>query len=321
MRDTSICACGKIATYAFNDEAALMTAVLSILLALFLQGSNFADRTYEVYVPESYVAPAPLLLVLHGAGGTGARSQGWLGLDELADEYGFIVAYPDGLANNWDFGNGLPTRTGTPYRVDDVGFLVWLVDKISQDYPIDRERVFAAGMSNGALMTYRLACAAPETFAAIAAVAAPVYVPAVAGCADTPVSVLYIHGTEDRILPWDRVLTRSGQVFGLSAFDTFAYWSRHNRCSQDPADLQAEELPDTNRNDGSTVRHLALTECEAGTEVHFYGIEGGGHTWPGHPFTVDLELGQLNRDMDASAVIMAWLAGLPLRASTPKAGE
>jgi polyhydroxybutyrate depolymerase len=298
-----------------NNEAALMIAALSILLALFLQGTDFADRTYELYVPENYVEgqAAPLLLVLHGAGGTGARSQSWLGLDELAEESGFIVVYPDGLANNWDFGTGLPTRSGTPFRVDDVEFLVWLVDEIGSDYTIDRERVFAAGMSNGALMTYRLACEAPETFAAIAAVAAPVYVPAVRGCEDTPVSVLYIHGTEDRILSWDRVLLRNGQVFGFSAFDSFAFWLQHNGCDQ--ADIQAEELPDTDPEDDSTVRHLAVDDCAEGTEVHFYGIEGGGHTWPGHAFDVDLELGQLNMDMDASAVIMDWLAGLPVRGS------
>jgi polyhydroxybutyrate depolymerase len=294
-----------------------MIAALWMVLALLVQDIDFADRTYELYVPASYSdgQPAPLLLVLHGAGGTGARSQGWLGLDELAEENGFIVAYPDGLANNWDFGNGLPTRTGTPYRVDDVGFLVWLVDEIGKDYTIDRERVFAAGMSNGALMAYRLACEAPETFAAIAAVAAPVYVPAVRGCEDTPVSVLFIHGTEDPILSWERVLTRNGQVIGLSAFDTFAFWSRHNGCSQDVDDIHAEALPDTDPDDGSTVRHLALTDCADGTEVQFYGIEGGGHTWPGHAFDVDIELGNLNMDMDASAVIMDWLAGLPVRGS------
>ncbi len=292
-----------------------MIAALSILLTLFAQDIDFADRTYELYVPENYVEgqPAPLLLVLHGAGGNGARTQGWLGLDELADESGFIIAYPDGLGSNWDFGSGLPTRSGTPFRVNDVEFLVWLVDEIGKDYTLDRERVFAAGMSNGALMTYRLACEAPETFAAIAAVAAPVYIPAVRGCKDTPVSVLYIHGTEDRILPWERVLTRNGQVFGLSAFDTFAFWSQHNGCSQDAADIQAVELPDIDPDDGSTVRHLALDDCAEGTEVHFYGVEGGGHTWPGRPFAVDLELGNLNRDMDTSAVIMDWLAGLPVR--------
>jgi polyhydroxybutyrate depolymerase len=301
--------------------------IVWLLLALLIQDVDFADRTYELYVPESYAEgqPAPLLLVLHGAGGTGARTRGWLGLDELADENGFIVAYPDGLANNWDFGNGLPTRSGNPFRVDDVGFLVWLVDEIGKSYRIDRERVFAAGMSNGALMTYRLACEAPETFAAIAAVAAPVYVPAVRGCEDTPVSVLHIHGTEDPILPWDRVLTRGGQVLGLSAFDTFAFWSQHNGCSQDQADIQAEELPDSDPDDGSTVRHLALDDCAEGTEVHFYGIEGGGHTWPGHPFNVDLELGNLNMDMDASEVIMHWLTHLPVRRSsseaTPESGD
>jgi polyhydroxybutyrate depolymerase len=154
-------------------------------------------------------------------------------------------------------------------------------------------------------------------------VAPPVYLPAVRGCNQTPVSVLFIHGTDDRILPWDRVRLRTGQVISLSAFDSFAFWAQRNGCSADPGNIQAEELPNLAPDDNSTVRHLALVGCVDGTEVQFYGVEGGGHTWPGHPFNIDLDLGTLNRDIDASEVIMRWLAGPPVRGSeeTPEAGD
>ncbi len=275
---------------------------------------DFSERTYTLYVPESYdeAQPAPLLLVLHGAGGSGERSRDWLGLDALAEEAGFIIAYPDGIGRNWDFGAGIPT-TGGALAVDDVGFLVWLVEQIRETYAVDTERVFAVGMSNGALMAYRLACAAPETFSAVAGVAAPLYLPAAQNCDSTPVSVLFIHGTDDPILPWERVRLRNGQIVGLSAFETFAFWAQRNQCSSSPDDLQAEELPDNAPDDGSVVRHLALYDCAAGTEVHFYGVEGGGHTWPGRPFDVELELGPLNNDIDASQVILAWFAARPAR--------
>ncbi len=282
---------------------------LIFLASSAAQEADFSDRTYALYVPESVTdaTPAPLLVVLHGAGGSGSRTQGWLGFDALADDYGFIVVYPDGLANNWDFGAGLPAR-GSPVRVDDVGFLVWLVEKLADEYPVDRQRVFVTGMSNGALMAYRLVCSAPETFKAAAGVAAPLFVASARDCVRTPQPILMMHGTADRILPWEQRRLSSGAVVSLSVLESFSFWARRNGC--DLYSLQTEELPDTDPDDGSTVEHLAFYDCEQGTEVHLYGIKGGGHTWPGRLFTIDLELGILNRDIDASAVIMDWFAHL-----------
>src|SRR5687767_13908091 len=108
--------------------------------------ADFAARTYELFVPESYHAnvPIPLVMVLHGASGSGARSQAWLGFDELAEAENFIVVYPDGLYNNWDFGSGVPTPDG-PMQVDDVGYLTDVVHELEADYNIDPARVFVTG--------------------------------------------------------------------------------------------------------------------------------------------------------------------------------
>lgn len=288
---------------------ALLLAVLILLAPPMVQESAFADRTYELFVPDMAAESEllPLLVVLHGAGGTGARTQGWLGFDELAEAAGFIVVYPDGIANNWDFGAGIPTRDGR-LQVDDVGFLVWLVAELAKTHPVDTDRVYVAGMSNGALMAYRLMCSAPDTFRAAAGVAAPLYIAAARDCARTPQPILFMHGTADRILPWNQLRLRSGLVVALSASESFTFWARRNGCNLSA--VQVENLPDTDPNDGSTVQHLALTDCERGAEVHFYNIEGGGHTWPGHPFNIDLELGNLNRDIDASAIILDWFASM-----------
>jgi polyhydroxybutyrate depolymerase len=267
--------------------------------------ADFAARTYELFVPESYdaAAPVPLVMVLHGASGSGARSEVWLGFDELAEAENFIVVYPDGLYNNWDFGAGVPTPDGV-IEVDDVGYLTSVVAELEADYNIDPARVFVSGMSNGAVMAYRLACEAPDTFKAVAGVAAGVFTMAVQNC-DQPIQVLFIQGSEDRILPWDGMML-NGQYVGLSAADSLSFWAQLNSCNTQTDAVIQTDIADTDQEDSSSVKQISMTDCAEDTEVQFYAVVGGGHTWPGHPFDVELELGALNMDMDATQVIWEW---------------
>ena len=295
------------------SKIAMMILCLLTLVPLQAQeatpDADFAARTYELFVPDSYDAdtPAPLLMVLHGASGSGARSQAWLGFDALAEAENFIVVYPDGLYNNWDFGAGVLTPDGY-IQVDDVGYLTSVVDELEADYNIDPARVFVAGMSNGALMAYRLACEAPDTFKAVAGVAAGVFVMAAQNC-DKPIAVLFVQGSEDQILPWDGTLL-DGQYVGLSAADSLSFWAQLNGCNTKTDAVKQADLPDSDKTDHSTVKQISLTDCADGTQVQFYAVVGGGHTWPGRPFDVDMELGAVNMDMDATQVIWEWLAGL-----------
>jgi polyhydroxybutyrate depolymerase len=272
---------------------------------------EFAARTYELHVPDSYQngQAVSLLMVLHGASGSGARTEKWLEFDEIADSAGFIAVYPDGIYNNWDFGAGVPTPGGSTLRVDDVGYLVWLVGELEKTYTIDPDQVFVTGNSNGALMAYRLACEARATFRAVAGVAAGVFVQAVQKCQDRPIPVLFVQGTEDKILPWDGTML-NGQYVGLSAADSLSFWSKFNHCNTAKEAVQQESLPDVDETDSSTVTHIALTDCAGGSQVQFYAIVGGGHTWPGKPFDVGFDLGAVNLDIDATQVIWDWFAGL-----------
>ncbi len=271
----------------------------------------FSERTYELFVPESYSddLPMPLVIVLHGASGWGARTRDWLGFDTIAEEMGFIVVYPDGIANNWDFGGGVLTDAGVT-RIDDVGFMLWLIDNLAESYSIDMDSVFVVGISNGALMAYRLACEAADRFTGVAGVAAPVYVIAVQNCDSAPIPLLFMHGTMDPILPWARTVYRNGALASLSAPESMTFWAQRNRCNTSRDAVQVEEIPDIVTDDESTVQHIYITDCADNTEVHFYGIVGGGHTWPGHPFDVDIELGAVNMDIDATVVIMNWFQSL-----------
>jgi len=126
------------------------------------------SRTFHLYRPAGLSDGAALVVMLHGGFGTGAQAERSYHWDSEADGGHFLVAYPDGLMRAWNAGTccGEPKRTNT----DDLGFITAMVGAIEQEMPIDRARIYATGMSNGAMMALRLGCQT-DTFAAIAPVA------------------------------------------------------------------------------------------------------------------------------------------------------
>src|SRR6187200_2649693 len=193
-----------------------LTALVTVLLscAAYSGGRAFAlpagdapgelmfgglPRTYQVYVPAGVDHPAGLVVNLHGAGMTGTEQAALTNYNGVADQYGFVVAYPDGIDFSWADGRGasVPDRQG----VDDVGFLVALVDRLSRDYGIPPGRVFATGMSAGGFMATRLACDRADVFSAVAPVAATLG-SGVACNPSRPVSMLAFSGTADPVVPF-----------------------------------------------------------------------------------------------------------------------
>jgi polyhydroxybutyrate depolymerase len=143
----------------------------------------------------------------------------------------------------------------------------------------------------------------------------------VQNCEDRAISVLSIQGTEDRILPWDGT-DLNGQHVGLSAAESLTFWTRLNHCDTSKDSVKAENLPDSDTTDHSTVTHIPIVDCADGSQVQFYAIVGGGHTWPGHPFDPGFDIGATNLDIDATQIIWDWFAGLNTNAtpeSTPPA--
>ena len=134
------------------------------------------ERSYIVHVPRDIVTnPWPVLLNFHGSGSSAAGQQAYSHMDETSDREGFLAVYPNGTGM---FGNRLLTwNAGTccgyalNNKVDDVGFVHALIDDLEKHTDIDRARIYATGLSNGAMMTYQLAGKAPELIAAIAPVA------------------------------------------------------------------------------------------------------------------------------------------------------
>jgi polyhydroxybutyrate depolymerase len=253
------------------------------------------ERTYRIYIPDS-AEPMPLVIVLHGAGGTGAWIESFSGFNDLADEEKFAVVYPNGINRVWNDGRVGDTRIG---NIDDVGFMTKIIDFLSEK--LDIEGVYVAGYSMGGMLSFRLACEMPDTINAIASVAStfPEYL--VTACADTaPVSVLIIQGTDDPVVPWAGV--RGGY---LSAVNSLTYWANHNGCTIG-SEISVQDDVDTG--DHTRILREGFSACDDNADVTLYGIFYGGHTWPGRPFEAPFQLGLTSADMDATQAIWAFFA-------------
>jgi polyhydroxybutyrate depolymerase len=263
------------------------------------------DRPFLLHTPASGPRPAPLVLELHGRGIDPRRFDGlWTGYSALSDEAGFLLAMPAAVGGIWNDG-----RSGGPRRVlvDDVGYLLAVVDHLVADDAVDPERVYVVGMSNGANMAGRLAWERPERFAAVAQVAGTAATDVVAGPAPAaPVPIIQVHGTRDRADPYAggrrtgllmRLLVRraSGPIVGVDAWA--ARWAEVNGARPMPVEAIGADV---------TVRRWSGPT--PASDLAFYRIEGGGHTWPGARSWMPPHLGRLTRTIDATRVTWEFLS-------------
>ncbi len=220
------------------------------------------ERSYRLYKPASVAAPAPLVVMLHGGFGSAEQAERAYKWDELADSDKFIVAYPEGLHRAWNVNGGgccgRPAREG----VDDVAFIGAAVADIAKNIAIDLARVYATGMSNGAIMAYTLACDT-DTFAAIG----PVSGTQLDACrSPRPASVFHIHGTADRLVPY-----QGGQGFsvinGPSVPDVNAFWRNVDHCGAPAVTTDGPVSTST-------------TACPGNRGVVLATVDQGGHDWP-----------------------------------------
>ena len=264
-------------------------------------------RSYIVHIGAAcdLNRPAPLVIVLHGGGGNGAGMVKLTGFNVVSDREGFIVVYPDGIDRHWNDGRGVEWYRAHRQDIDDVGFISALTDELSRKLNIDAKRVYATGISNGGMMSYRLGCELSDRIAAIAAVAASLAVNKVKEWSPTrPIPVMIIAGTADPLVPWNGGYIRYGErIYGtvLSVPETVEFWVEKNGC---PARPVVRRLPDLDPTDGTVVRREVYSGCKGGAEVVLYAVEGGGHTWPGGlQYLPERIIGKTSREFSASEVI------------------
>ena len=262
-------------------------------------------RNYWLVRPEGLekTKPAPLLMVLHGSAGSGEdmMTVTQRGFERLADKEKFVVVYPDALERRWNDQGG---------TVDDVGFLLAIVDKLVADGLVDKNRIYVAGISNGGMMAQRLACEQADRIAGIATVAGGLPEPLQATCKPArALPVLVIHGMEDPIVPWSGGAVAGFEDFGkvLSARETAKFWAANNRCG-DGGVIAAE--PDRDPKDGTRVKMEVFASCPAGAAVKLAAVEGGGHTWPGgYQYLPERFIGRTSQDVDANMLIWDFFKG------------
>ncbi|HEV2361690.1 MAG TPA: PHB depolymerase family esterase [Acidimicrobiales bacterium] len=224
------------------------------------------QRTFHVYLPKtlSLSAPVPLVVFLHGGYGSGSQAERSYGWDAEADQKGFVVVYPDGMNHAWNAGGGCCGQPAAE-NVDDVGFVTAMVQTLEHELPIDPQRVYATGISNGGIMAYELACNT-SLFAAIGPDSATMLGPCPS---PKPISVIHVHGTADTRIPY-----KGGEGSGSAHIDgppvpnVIADWERTDGCGT-PTVTTA----------GSVTTSLA--SCPAGRAVELITIAGAGHQWPG----------------------------------------
>jgi polyhydroxybutyrate depolymerase len=260
------------------------------------------EREYLLHIPATVGdEPAPVVLAFHGGGSNAEQMIQFCGLNETADQHGFIAVYPNGAgrvarARTWNAGNccGYAQRQ----QIDDVKFVGSLLDDLKQTVRIQERRIYATGMSNGAMMCYRLASELSDRIAAIAPVAGPM---GTESCHPTrAVPVCHFHGTADQFAPFgggrgSRSLTRTNFY---SVERSIREWVTANGCRQEAI---VEDLPATVE-DETRIARATHGGGRDGAEVVLYTIHGGGHTWPGREPQLRY-LGPSTRNLSANAVM------------------
>ncbi len=260
------------------------------------------ERSYVVHVPAKAAKAErlPVVLVFHGGGSTVEMMVGYTGMNDLANREGFLAVYPRGSGRvdkylSWNAGNccGYAAR----HEIDDVRFVEVLLDDLAEWAPIDSKRVYATGISNGAMMSYRIADELSDRIAAIAPVAGPM---GKVGCRPRqPVSVIHFHGTDDQFAPLkggvgQRSLSRTNF---RSVQDSIDDWVKANGCNLKG---RGQKLPNQT-DDGMTVTQTTYGKGKKGAEVVLVVVHGGGHTWPGRvpklnflgPATLDISANEM----------------------------
>jgi polyhydroxybutyrate depolymerase len=269
-------------------------------------------RTYHLHIPAKHPAASALVFVFHGGGGQGSGIERTSGFDAISDREGFIAVYPDGVDRGWNDGRTDAPRQGALRKqVDDLAFVRAMLTDIATVAPIDSKRIYATGMSNGAIFSQYLAAKMSDKFAAIAPVAGGIADPFNKEFAPAnPVSVLAINGTRDPLVPYaGGNVARVGRGKVISVDDAMHLWVVRDGTAPEP---QIGLLPDTDPTDGCRVTWKKWTGGKSGTEVWLYSEEGAGHTWPG--MTQNLPrviVGSVCKDFEGSEAIWGFFKSHP----------
>lgn len=269
-----------------------LLAGLAAIAPAPVAAQTFEGRAVEIIDARQSAEPAPLILALHGALGSGAQILEDANFAGLATEFGLVVVGANGVDRRW-----LDGRFGTDAR--DVAYLSALIADLIARGLADPDAIYAVGHSNGGGMAMRMACDRPDLIAGIAVIATKVLsaYPCINGA---PTPAIFFHGTNDRISP--HAGRPDGARLGAtqSSEASFATWAARNRCAGPAQTTRIDARP-------RDRTALLITRYE-GCAAALMGIviEGGGHGWPGSRQGPVIG-GRITREVDAGRASLRFL--------------
>lgn len=205
------------------------------------------------------------MLNFHGFGGSASEYMQYADMRALAERESFILVYPQGSClNNYAHWNPCPPGGDNKSSADDVGFITAMIDEISSVYAVDKNRIYAAGYSNGGMMAYGLANYKSELIAAVASVSGVML-----DCTSEikhPMPVIHLHGTSDQVIPYD------GNDYYNSAQEVIDHWAVQNNTNPSP-------ITTSSTSSGMTIEHTVYEAGDDNTSVEHYKFIGGNHVW------------------------------------------
>jgi polyhydroxybutyrate depolymerase len=274
-------------------RAFIIAFVVTVLIVAWFTNSNSDDdvglnqsilhngisRDYILYIPENLPTNAPLVVVSHGYTSSAKTMMSYSGMNKVADEEKFLVVYPQGTkdqrGNNF-FNVGYEFHAAS--KVDDLGFIKALVTKLTDDYQVNPNHIFATGMSNGGDLSYFLACYASDMFQAVAPIAGTMMQTTMETCKPQKgMPIFAVHGKADEVTYFDGDMANRdkwGPYPGIPA--VIEHW----------VDVNAVEISkqvDLDNITNFTVSNEALSfdrylSETSDHEVWLY-IHSGGHDW------------------------------------------
>jgi polyhydroxybutyrate depolymerase len=251
-------------------------------------------RDYRLHVPPAARAGSalPLVLNLHGATQNAQLEELQTGMDASSDRDGYLVAYPDGtriakslspdpVAGNAQYGFDAGACCGDPStnHLDDVHFLLAVIDDVAARTPVDLRRVYVTGMSNGGMMAYAMAAEASTRIAAIASVAGQLELATIHPT--RPVPTLEFHSVDDPVARFDG-LQGAQPPDRYSVMDGIHAWLHADGCNSTPR--VGTPVVGSGASAGLGATLVTYSGCRGGSEVALWKLRGSGHVWPGAPF-------------------------------------